>query len=537
MLSPSFVEPEPASPPSAHRGPSVGRRRPVDRALLAVALVLASVLAGWNLEAQWLWQDEAQSALLARTTLEHGLPLGTDGRNFFSQELGAEYDANHRWRWHTWLHFYLVAGSFGLLGESTLAARLPAALLGVLTLWMAHALARAWWRRDPVVAHATSAALLLLVPFWILARQCRYYSLTAFCSTGLLLGYAWLVDESDARRRRRGAWLYGCFGVALFHAHYVYLPPLLAATALHAGLWQRARLLALLRVAALVLLLCSPWIVWQSGMDYGRNYATQFRDPQLWLANANWFIRSLLAHGSGLALLGAGVALAAVAAFPARRAEGFTGLGWLRDRGVACLGLAGLAMLVTVSVAAPGPFFRYLTPLLPLVAIGVGALAAAATRLHWLAGIAVLVAVGSLQPLAQFGHELGHEFEGPIEGLVGYLEANAEPTDTVWITYGDLPLKFYSNFRVLGGLTGENLGVALVEEPPDWVVVRHHIVHPDRDGLVADFIRNEIDLSEFRKVQLPLTDTTFENREEPAEHRFRSARGDPPVVLYRRARS
>jgi hypothetical protein len=54
---------------------------------------------------------------------------------------------------------------------------------------------------------------------------------------------------------------------------------------------------------------------------------------------------------------------------------------------------------------------------------------------------------------------------------------------------------------------------------------------------VADFIAREIDLSELRKIELPFTDTPFENREEPAEHRFRSARGGAPVVLFRRTRS
>ena len=94
---------------------------------LGVALGVACWLAFANLGAQALWQDEAQSALLSRTTLEHGIPLGSDGLNFFSQEMGVEYDDAHRWRWHTWLHFYLVAGSFALFGESTAAARVPAA--------------------------------------------------------------------------------------------------------------------------------------------------------------------------------------------------------------------------------------------------------------------------------------------------------------------------------------------------------------------------------------------------------------------------
>jgi len=528
MLSPALVEPDPASPPLPSSGTS-GPERPLDRLLLALALSLGAVLAFANLDAQLLWQDEAQSALLARTTLEHAIPLGTDGRNFFSQELGAEYDDAHRWRWHTWLHFYLVAGSFALFGEGTSAARWPAALFGVLTLLAVYQLAREWWGRDRVAAHAANAVLLLQVPFWILVRQCRYYSLTAFFSTTLLLGYARL-----AAGRRGGGAIYLLSGVALFHAHYVYVAPLLVATVVHAAWGDRPALRRVLWFAGAVVVSCAPWIVWQSGMDYGRHYADQLTDPSLWYANASWFVRSVLVHASGLVALAGLVVAVGLIGWRGGRSE----LGRLaRDRGATAVLLSAVALLATVSIVAPGPFFRYLTPLLPLLALALGALVAVVARVHVLAAVGVLAAIAATQPLTRFGYELRHGFDGPIEGLVTYLREHAEPTDVVWITYGDLPLKFYTNLRVLGGLTGEDLATALQREPPDWVIVRRHVIHQDRDGVVADFIAEQIDLSTLRKIELPFTDTAFENREEPAEHRFRSARGGAPVVLFQRARS
>jgi hypothetical protein len=519
MLSPAFVEPESAAlPPSSWSA----------RGWLAAAVAIAAGLAFANLDAQLLWQDEAQSALLARSTLEHGIPLGTDGRNSFSQELGAEYDATYRWRWHTWLHFYLVAASFALFGEGTASARWPAALAGVLTLLAVHAVAREWWGRDRWAAPAATGALLLLVPFWVLARQCRYYSLTALLATTLLWGHARLVNG-----RRGGALLYAGSAVGLFHAHYVYVPPLLAATIAHAVLLRRAAFPRVVAAAGAALLLCAPWIVWQSGMDYGRNYGAQLVDPALWAANATAFVRSLLVHASGLAGLASGVALAGLVAW--RGGRGALGR-LLRDPGIVALALAALAVLATVSVVAPGPFFRYLAPLLPLVALGLGALAAVAARVHPVLAVGVLVLAALGQPLGRFAGELTRDFDGPVEALVTVLREQAGPDEVVWITYGDMPLKFYTSLRVVGGLTGEDLATALERDPPDWVVVRQHVIHPERDGRVADFIAREIDLSEFRKIELPFTDTPFENREEPAEHRFRSARGGAPVVLYRRAR-
>ena len=47
-----------------------------------------------------------------------------------------------------------------------------------------------------------------------------------------------------------------------------------------------------------------------------------------------------------------------------------------------------------------------------------------------------------------------------MEGIVSYLSENAEEDDVVAITYGDMPLKFYTDLRVVGGLTGEGLSPA-----------------------------------------------------------------------------
>ena len=350
MLSPAFVEPEPAAQPPSARSPrptSAPGRRGLDRVLLAVALVTAAWLAFANLSSQVLWQDEAQSALLGRATLTHGVPLGTDGLNFFSQELGAEYDEAHRWRWHTWLHFYLVAGSFGLFGESTESARWPGALAGVLTVLAIYGLARSWWR-DRFAVHGATVALLSLVPFWVLARQCRYYSLTALLSVGVLLGYTRLVQG-----RRGGLALYVFALVGLFHAHYVYVPPLIAATTLHAAITRRDAVRGVLLAAGGALVLCAPWIVWQSGMDYGRHYAEQLWEPGLWFANGDWFVRSLLAWLSGLAAVGAGVAVAAGTAL--RDGPGELGR-MLRDEGLGLLLLSLGAVLAVVSIVAPGPY-------------------------------------------------------------------------------------------------------------------------------------------------------------------------------------
>ena len=99
-----------------------------------------------NLNNQYLWQDEAQTALISKTILEKGMPYGTDGVNYFSQELGAEYGENQIWKWHTWLPFYIQALFFWLFGTSNLIARLPFALFGIGTIYYAYLLSQSLFK-------------------------------------------------------------------------------------------------------------------------------------------------------------------------------------------------------------------------------------------------------------------------------------------------------------------------------------------------------------------------------------------------------
>ena len=73
----------------------------IERLGIAALVCLASTLMLVNLGNQSLWQDEAQTALIAGTVLDTGLPRGHDGANSFSQELGIEFGENGLWKWHT----------------------------------------------------------------------------------------------------------------------------------------------------------------------------------------------------------------------------------------------------------------------------------------------------------------------------------------------------------------------------------------------------------------------------------------------------
>src|SRR5438874_10579034 len=113
----------------------------------AVAVVLVSaLLIFFSLDTRILWIDEAETALLGRSILVHGVPTAFDGRNIISQEVGREYGSDYVWRWTPWLDKYVAAAAFAVLGESTFSARFPFALLGLVCVISMYPLALAFFR-------------------------------------------------------------------------------------------------------------------------------------------------------------------------------------------------------------------------------------------------------------------------------------------------------------------------------------------------------------------------------------------------------
>src|SRR5512137_2012600 len=130
------------------------------RRLLPITVVLAcaAALLLWRLDAVYLWQDEAATAVLAERMLKYGKPLAWDGRNLITMDSMADEDpatlhertgnvdamlrylvarkdfrADTTWVNQPWGQFVAAAASLGVLGHGTWQARLPFALAGLAT--------------------------------------------------------------------------------------------------------------------------------------------------------------------------------------------------------------------------------------------------------------------------------------------------------------------------------------------------------------------------------------------------------------------
>ncbi len=492
-------------------------------AAFAVFLI-AAVLMFAKVGQQMLWQDEAQTALVARTILQYGTPHGYDGQNYFSQEAGAEYGKNYIWKWHTWLQFYVIVPFFLVLGKSsTLAARLPFAIFGLATIVLIYFTAAEMWRSWKAGLFA-AGALTLSVPFLLLARQCRYYSPAAFFTILTIHAYLRLID------RKRSSWLLLVVaGTLLFQTFYLYCITLVFSLIIHALIFHRDRIKDILTSCGAVVAINLPWIVWLSQMSYGKRYSTGSNIAdffgvflhQIWTHILNPYLLVLPVLAVAWSLLRQG----RLPRVDARIASS-----------VGLLIISSLVMIFTLSATSPAPFFRYLAPILP---IGSLITALLLDRIHWSVGIAALVAVALWSPLAKMNggegqkndiftyvYEITHDYVGPVEGTVKYLKEHAKKGDVVTVTYEDLPLKYYTNLRIIGGLTGEDLTPA---SEADWIVMRRYMISSQEQD-VRSMIYGLLQTGKYRQIDIPYPDIPFQNRETPDEHLWRTEPIDPPRI-------
>lgn len=479
-------------------------------ALFAVA---ACFLHFKNLGENALWQDEAETAMLARNTARFGIPLAYDGVNLVSQYQGKDHDGKFVSNLIPWLSFYVTATSFTLFGESTFLARFPFAALGILNLVLLWHLAGRWSTRRATPALALWLGLLS-VTHLLFARQARYYMLSEFFALVLTLGYDRLLQKEKDTGPLLSAGVVGLF----YSSWFVFLV-IAAPVALHFALFVRElkRLNPLVPWLGGAALLLAPGIWFFDPIGRALGEAEILGPPRLehWKALA----RDLDQHVLPLGLLPFGA--------------------WLmrRSLGRLTVPISLFTLQVLVLAAMPRYFSRYSLFFVPLAAFltaelvvrvgernkvwavifGAGLLC---TRLF--SGSAWNGTVGLIKTdLGEFLGEITHEFPEPIKEASAILNRLAAPGDLLLISYPDLPFMFYTPLKVVGGLQGAR---RIAAGEVQWILLRD-----EREK------KNwPLDYSKFEPIPLSGPDWPWGNRPDLSEHAFAPGRTGSRPVLYKR---
>jgi len=518
-IRPRLVEPFCAYHHHPRRHPMTSNRSLSVDWVIVLLFVIAGVLLLTNLNNGYLWQDEAETALLARNTLRFGYPRAVDGRNAI--ELTSHgYGPGEAWIYNPWLSFYLLAGVFGLIGESTWAARLPFALCGWLSIFLTWRLA-VRLTSDRRIQRLSVALLSCSVPFLLHMRQCRYYAMTTALLLGLCLAYLACRQRSSLKQ----AGVLALMLVLLFHTNFGTFLPALASLIVHQLGWGTQGSRKWFWCAcAITMIFTVPWML----LFYRSAFIGAFSLGRM-AKHLEYYVRITNKFLFPLACIGMVSTVWWLFKRPVRRNPQRESLApstrWL------------LILLVAAQVLflliPDQRHMRYLIPVVPIFAIAEAWwLIAVMDRSRFfgcvIIGLAlftnVLQSVHPHVPLRDFIEELTHRYEGPMEGIVAYLRQHGRSEETVKIPYDDRTLMFYTTMRV-------ELPSQFAEDTnADWVVIR-------RDWVPSGFFHSDYFHhleSTYERIELAAPDLLWENREDPGSHHFSTVEQAPHVVIYRK---
>jgi 4-amino-4-deoxy-L-arabinose transferase-like glycosyltransferase len=513
--------------------------------LLGVGLLLLLT----NLGNIYLWQDEAETALLSQRLRQYGLPLAFDGRNLIRQApMDVQYTEDWVWIYHPWLPFYFTAVSFAFLGQTTFAARLPFALAGLATVLLLYYSVRRHFRNQ-ALAMLGSSLLLFCIPFLLHARQCKYFPFAALFTVAVLDAYLLLI-HSDSRLARPYLIV---AGFCLFQSNFGAFLPTFAGLGLH-FLLQRPTGRQFRRVLAplvLLVVLAVPWAIYLQTWARGRFVFDIYR-----------FVGHLVHY--------AVYVTGWVFPWPLILAFGFCAVSqrmWVgRQRQILGLYVAVIGITIPfLSATFIWMYFSYIVQLVPLLMVILAAtilqLARRSRVLAW--ALTVLVVAtnllhlfpyvlpasrsfkwASLAPraylaetdaliasagnprsdLAGYLYELTHDYDGPDEGVALFLREQAKPEDVVVANYGELPILFYTDLDIAGGLAAYRIGEV---SNPEWIVDR--IAGPYREEMAKLLASGD-----YEPITIPYADILWGNRPVPEYHKFATVSGPPYVIVHRR---
>jgi 4-amino-4-deoxy-L-arabinose transferase-like glycosyltransferase len=511
-----------------------------------IILALGAFLLLFQLDHRPFWQDEAETACLAKHVLKYGVPRAYDGVNLVSQEAGNEYGPNYLWRWSPWLQIYVAAAAFRLGGLTTYAGRLPFALLGLACIFLVYQLVRHNFN-DRFWALMAAALLACSVVFLLYSRQCRYYSLGAFLTLTTLYAFRenWQSKTFPA--------LLLCLSLGLlFYSNYLLFfsftgAAFLAAVLLYYSEMPLARSLKLALAVGIIIL---------PGLFFFRIH------QQATMMNLGIFLENLEKYFSDFFQFMFPLPVALYLLWRWTRII-WTNKGLPEQRQERFILFLALIVLGNVLLLTPAPQgeLRYLIHLYPLCAIVLGwvvcrawsyqkfsaaLLAFLLLFTNWL-NILPMDWLGLLNrpfhndpymltypnlPLKLYMTELRSPYPDVNQNLIAFFQKHARPEETILTAYGDLPLQFYTHSRILGGLGG----AIVLTQPPDWLVLRWY----PRWNRQYDLNESEVLIRQllsnstlYQKVVLAGEDEIFGNQPDPHFHHFMPpVEALSPLIVY-----
>ncbi|MBI5357135.1 hypothetical protein HZB78_06025 [Candidatus Collierbacteria bacterium] len=426
-----------------------------------ILTIIFSLLVFPNLGIRTLWQDEAETALVARQMVKSNnwLPYAYDDQGPINQDWNYQFSVSKLWRWHPWLQFYVTILSFKFFGVSALTARLPFTLIGILFFWYWLGFIEKHGPKNKLFYFLAVSLVLTSVPLLLHIRQARYYSLALLFTLMAVDGY--LLNLKRTVLSKRGpSFKYILGSILLFHS---FLP---GALALQISFWihQIYRLIrpglamqqgrAFIRFAATfstTLIFTLPWAWWLKIGGQNLNF-----NLEIIKQNLHWhyvYIHKFIFP----------VFLLIPFLFSGIRSK------ILKNNN----GLLFLLIIITTlglyTINHPY-FFRYLVPLVPFFTYLAARIIVSLPKKLAIAATFIAFFPG-LRLLPDYLFEIAHPYIGTNEQIIAMLNSEKfSGTKSLAVNYDDFTFRFHTNLIVHGAqeLTKLNTCPDSVIIFPEW---------------------------------------------------------------------
>ena len=518
-----------------------------------VAFCTACVLIFSNLGDRHLWQDEAETALIAHNVLQTGLPMAWDGKRLVTQNEGKEMTDSFLWAWTPWMMHYVAAAGMAVAGETSFGARWLFGLIGTLAFPVFYWLVR---RKSNNRFLAVTAVALLLssVQYLLLMRQCRYYALLPLAFFVAVAAYLSLPSK-------RCMVILIAAGIFLFHSNYVSSVIALAGLLLHAAIFRRREAIwGQLALSGLAIGATTvPWIMLTGVFNRVSPSLSFAQGAVCTLIMANryvcpWLLIIGVVVGHSLKRAQVDQTLALSFSLLVPMFFFLPALLWPNPRYVSFL--LPIGMLVEAhAIESVYRWKSWLGIALAIVLVASNVLiiplpALIPTRIgrEWSGGAVETgkdaLALGLFKSeIAGYVFEITHKCHGPDEELASFVQQNTASEDVIGITHDGLSTMFHTG-RALAGL----LDIQAQERPgwnklprylSDITQARWIIIRPERlgsEGMSAAELLDALQQNNIRiekSFHLNISDVRWINNPLIAQHVFNPSKvpGEPVDVL------
>ena len=524
-----------------------------DRVAALVAFCTACVLIFSNLGDRHLWQDEAETALIAHNVLQTGLPLGWDGKRLVTQNEGMEMTDSFLWAWTPWMMHYVAAAGIAVAGETSFGARWLFGLIGSLSFPVFYWLVR---RKSNNRFLAVTAVALLLssVQYLLLMRQCRYYAL-------LPLGFFVAVAAYLSLPSKRSMVILVAAGIFLFHSNYVSSVIALAGLLFHAAIfrrreaiWKQLALSGLAIGAATV-----PWMMLTGVFSRVSPSLGFVQNAVCTLIMANryvcpWLVIIGVIVGHFLKRTPVDPTLALSFSLLVPMFFFLPALLWPNPRYVSFLLPIGM-LIEAHAIESVHRWKSWLGIALAIVLVAsnlsiipLSALIPTRIGREWSGGAVETgkdaLALGLFKSeIAGYAFEITHKCRGPDEELASFVQQNTVSDDVIGITHDGLPTMFHTGRALAGLLSPEARGRPGWNQLPlylsDITQARWIIIRPERlgsEGMSAAELHDLLQRNNIRiekSFHLNISDMRWINNPFISQHVFNPSKvpGEPVDVL------